>query len=164
MTREDGVTYRRATAADLGRIEELLSSNQLPVAGVGANIEEFWLALDGEQLVGVVGLEIHGPVGLLRSVAVRTEFRKLGVARKLFGLVAADARERRLAALYLLTETAERYFERLGFVRVEREAAPRDLLASVEFRGACPASAALLHLAVSVVDCAGPGRNPEEGP
>ena len=53
----------------------------------------------------------------------------------------ADAERRGLDALYLLTTTAEHYFPRFGFARVERGAVPSETGATVEFRSACPASA-----------------------
>jgi N-acetylglutamate synthase-like GNAT family acetyltransferase len=51
-----------------------------------------------------------------------------------------------LSELWLLTETAEDWFARRGFVLRERREAPVALLGSEEFRGACPASAACLAI------------------
>ena len=50
-----------------------------------------------------------------------------------------------VSELYLLTETAEAWFLRLGYVSVARDAVPVSLMASPEFSGACPDSAAVLH-------------------
>ena len=44
----------------------------------------------------------------------------------------------------LLTTTAEGWFPRLGFVRVDRARVPAAVQLSVEFTAACPASAVVM--------------------
>lgn len=98
-------------------------------------------------MVGVAALERYGthgaPVFLLRSVAVRPDCRGsgLGAALVTAALAAADAQVGRRATVGLLTETAEGYFDRFGFARVDRDALPSALAASAELSGACPDSA-----------------------
>jgi amino-acid N-acetyltransferase len=60
-----------------------------------------------------------------------------------------SARESGLAGIYLLTTTAEGYFPSFGFTRVERETVAAAVTESVEFADACPASAAVLYLALA---------------
>jgi amino-acid N-acetyltransferase len=55
-----------------------------------------------------------------------------------------EGESRGLRALYLLTTTAEHYFPRFGFTRVDRSAVPADIRATEEFRSACPASATVM--------------------
>jgi amino-acid N-acetyltransferase len=43
--------------------------------------------------------------------------------------------------MILLTETAEPWFERLGYGPIERDAAPEDVASSVEFVTACSETA-----------------------
>jgi len=50
--------------------------------------------------------------------------------------------------VYLLTETAESFFVRLGFEPISREEAPADIRASEEFRCLCPESAAFMRRSV----------------
>jgi amino-acid N-acetyltransferase len=45
----------------------------------------------------------------------------------------------------LLTTTAERYFPRFGFERVDRKDVPESVRASVEFTSACPSSAIVMR-------------------
>ena len=54
------------------------------------------------------------------------------------------ARERGVKALYLLTTTAERFFDRLGYSRIEREMVPESIKATREYAGICPASSAVM--------------------
>lgn len=141
---------RAAASTDLPAIGRLLADAGLPDAGVatilGERPADFTVAevrgADGAaSLVGVAGLETCGDDALLRSVAVRPEWRTRGLGRELVRHVVEAAEARGLRALYLLTTTAERYFPRFGFAPVERASVPADVAATEEFRSACPASA-----------------------
>jgi len=46
--------------------------------------------------------------------------------------------------MYLLTTTAEAFFELLGFRRIERHAAPPEIQRSAEFSSLCPSSATVM--------------------
>jgi amino-acid N-acetyltransferase len=141
---------RPATPNDLPAIEQLLTESGLPVDGVAdivrANTGEFLVAesIGDGQLVGVAGLEICCDDALLRSVAVRPEWRSHGVGRDLVHEIVDHAESRGFPALSLLTMTAERYFPRFGFSRIERAAAPPGIAESKEFTSMCPSSATLM--------------------
>lgn len=131
-----------AACADLLAIVELLAANGLPTADVRVESHpEFLVVRQGTQVVGVVGLERFGQVGLLRSLAVSQQHRRLGLGIALTRALEAHAAEVGLSKLVLLTETAAGFFERLGYQVVARSAAPAALQASAEFRTLCPASA-----------------------
>ena len=49
---------------------------------------------------------------------------------------------------FLLTTTAERFFPKFGFERIERTDVPASLQASIEFRSACPSSAIVMRKAL----------------
>jgi N-acetylglutamate synthase-like GNAT family acetyltransferase len=139
---------RPARPDDLPAVRRLLGTAGLPTAGLaelfGASAADFVVADDPGapgELAAVAGIEVCGDDALLRSVAVRAAWRGRGLARALVGRVADDAARRGLGALYLLTTTAAHYFPRLGFARVARDAVPPPVAGTVEFRGACPASA-----------------------
>ena len=141
-------TLRRAAASDLAAVERLLAESDLPTAGVAELFAEragdFVVADDperGGELAAVAGLEVCCDDALLRSVAVRPEWRARGLGRELVRRVVCDAEARGLRALYLLTMTAEHYFPRFGFAPVPRDAVPAEIRDSVEFRSACPATA-----------------------
>jgi amino-acid N-acetyltransferase len=142
---------RPARAADLPAVERLRAAADLPTAGVGeilaAHPADFVVADEpGEpgELAAVAGLEVRGDGALLRSVAVRPAWRSHGVARALVSRLVDAAEGRGLHALYLLTTTAEDYFPRFGFRRVERAAVPAEIRATLEFTSACPASAVVM--------------------
>jgi N-acetylglutamate synthase-like GNAT family acetyltransferase len=151
LTDEGVASIRRSTIDDLPGIERLLTESSLPTAGVAdmmaKDAASFYVAEASGQrhpIVGVAGLEACGENALLRSVAVRPEWRSRGVGNELVSRVVSDAEARGLNALYLLTLTAERYFPRFGFERVERKAVPAAVAETVEFKSACPDTATVM--------------------
>jgi N-acetylglutamate synthase-like GNAT family acetyltransferase len=143
---------RGATATDLPALEDLLRSVDLPTAGVAEFVERFVLAEAAGRVVGAAGLEVHGRDGLLRSVAVDAGMRGNGLGARLTDRVLIDARTTGLRRVYLLTTTAEDYFPRHGFRRIERDLVSADVQRSVEFREACPASATVMVLELEPED------------
>ena len=132
---------RPASSKDLPRVERLLTESQLPLDGVKESLNDFVVAEAGGDIVGVAGLEICCDDALLRSVAVRPEWRSKGVGRALVNRAIAEAEARGIRALYLLTSTAEHYFPSFGFAKVDRATIPAPVRATREFTSACPASA-----------------------
>jgi amino-acid N-acetyltransferase len=142
------LTIRGARSTDIPGVEQLLRDSQLPTVGIPNIIEDFLVAESGEDLVGVVGMEYCCNYGLLRSTAVSPEWRSKGIARRLVEQIIARAESRGIHALYLLTTTAESYFPSFGFRPTTRGEVPAEVQATDEFRGACPASATVMSLAL----------------
>jgi len=126
-------------------IHALLSQSQLPTADLAASPIRFLGLTEGPELNGVIGLEIHGESGLLRSLAVRPALRGSGAGTQLVRELEAAAREAGIRQLWLLTTTAEGFFQRQGYLTVSRDQAPDGLKATTEFRDICPASAACMR-------------------
>jgi amino-acid N-acetyltransferase len=145
MTRsQTAITIRSAAPADLAAVEALLRQSDLPTVGVEPIIQDFLVAESGRDVIGVVGMEYCCNYGLLRSTAVNPDWRSKGIARQLVERIIAQAEARGINALYLLTTTAEKYFPSFGFQTTTRDAVPREVQATDEFRGACPASATVM--------------------
>ena len=90
-------------------------------------------------------MEVQDAVGLLRSVAVRSGFRNLGIAIRLCCEACELARLDGVREVFLLTTTASGFFEQLGFAPVSRSSAPADIQATREFAELCPESSVLMH-------------------
>jgi amino-acid N-acetyltransferase len=135
---------RELTAADTSAVHELLRTCRLSVDGVPHDAALLFVAASGARVVGVAGLELHGGDGLLRSVAVAPEQRGAHIASRLCAEVETRAAPLGARRLFLLTETAEKFFARRGYVRLDRSLAPPGIAASREFSGVCPASAILM--------------------
>ena len=141
---------RPATPRDLPEVKRFLTENGLPDLGVEECVENFVVAEDQTgSWIGIAGLETHGNNGLLRSVAVRKASRGKGVGRALVNAVLADARAKGLRNIYLLTDDATSYFERLGFEIVNRKDVDSAVKTSVEFTEACPDSAIVMRKTIS---------------
>lgn len=142
------ITIRPAAAADRRAIEALLTSNHLPIDGVAEALCGFLVAESNGHVVGTVGMEYCGDYGLLRSTAVTAEWRSRGIARRLVERIVAEAEQRGLHALYLLTTTAETYFPTFGFQATTRAMVPAEIQTTGEFQGACPESATVMCLSL----------------
>lgn len=140
MSQAEVVQLRPATPGDWGAIEQVLMHENLPVAGAREHLGDFIVATSGD-IVGCIAVERYGEGGLLRSLAVTSSHRNLQIGHRLVEACIAHARATGVKTLVLLTETAEEYFARRGFRRVERSLLPSSVRASAEFRGACPESA-----------------------
>ena len=93
---------------------------------------------------GIVGLELYGASGLLRSLVVSPRHRSQGAGSALVTHAERVAVERGVSALYLLTTTAEAFFRRRGYVAAARELAPDAIRRTSEFAGLCPSTSAFM--------------------
>jgi amino-acid N-acetyltransferase len=143
-TQSSAAELRAARPADLPAIEQLLTTSQLPLAGVAESLSGFVVAESDGGIVGTAALEVCCDNALLRSVAVAPEWRSRGLGRALVTRVIADAEARGLHALYLLTTTAEHYFPSFGFREITRSEVPADVQIIEQFRSVCPASAVVM--------------------
>lgn len=141
---------RAATCDDLQPASELLKASGLPLDGFFDHLEHALVATRAGRIVGVVELEVYGDSALLRSLVVAPSERGMRLGERLTADALALARHRGAHDVYLLTETAERFFPRFGFAAEDRSLAPEALHQSEEFRTACPASAVMMHARLEV--------------
>lgn len=147
MAASQSYRLRAARGEDAERVQRLLQLSKLPLDGLDEQFgDNYAVAVDGADLVGVEGIELYGEDGLLRSAAVDASRRGQGIGDALTRDRIAWARTRGLRAVYLLTTTAQNYFPRFGFVAASRDDAPDAIKRSREFADACPASAHFMKL------------------
>jgi amino-acid N-acetyltransferase len=139
------VVIRPAVPNDLGPTERLLSEARLTLDGFREHLSDAIVAERNAEIVGCVALELYGETALLRSLVVSPAERGRDLGRRLTSEALRLARSRGSRDVYLLTETAERFFPRFGFAHLDRSETPPALLESVEFQSACPKSAILMH-------------------
>jgi len=130
---------------DTPAILQLLAENDLPLEGAAECAETALVARADGRLVGSAMLEVYPDGALLRSVAVHASVRNRRVGHRLTEAASNLAGTRALPAMYLLTTTAEKFFRRLGFDKIERTDVPAGVQGSVEFRSACPATATVMR-------------------
>lgn len=134
MKLEDAINHRESFIA-------LLSSEKLPVDDLPGMLENCYVAIENQTVIGTIGLEIYGEYGLLRSLATDKTFRNRGIAGELIHQIETIAREKHLIAIYLLTETALDFFEHKNYKIVARTDIPEPVQQSTEFSHVCPQSA-----------------------
>lgn len=127
-----------------GSVVALLQKTGLLTDDLPADLSGFLLAWNGDELVGVAGLERHATVGLLRSVAVDPAHRHKGIAAELVDRLLTSADTARIQPIYLITTTAERYFGRHAFAPVHRDDVPDAIRQTRQFSGLCPTSAVVM--------------------
>lgn len=132
---------------DLETVCALLTASALPTEGVADQFEKgFAVAEAAGHIVGVAGLEIYGDAGLLRSVAVAESSRGSGIGEDLVEDRIRAAERMKLRDIYLLTTTAASFFEKRGFVRIDRADAAPAVQQSPEFALMCDASSTAMRL------------------
>ncbi|CAE6853090.1 arsenic resistance N-acetyltransferase ArsN2 [Paraburkholderia aspalathi] len=138
---------RKANDADLGEIRNLLNEHGLPVEDVSMTLIEGFLVAENASgmVVGSGGLERIGSSALLRSIALKSEWRGTGVARELVGRLGDNARLLGQQEVWLLTTTAERFFERAGYERVSRDEVPGEIRLCRQFAVLCPSTATCMR-------------------
>ncbi len=140
------LTLEPATAADRRYVESLLERNGLPAADVPPERDALCLYVclrDGER-TGAGGTELHGNVGLLRSVVVEEGARGEGIGRGLCERLAERASAAGVERLYLLTTTAADFFRDLGYENVARADVPAAVRETSQFSELCPSTAVCL--------------------
>jgi len=141
----------KATKSDYKAITNLLLKTNLPLEGIESHLENFLIVRNvtaGDSqgtLIACAGLEIYGNSTLLRSVAVHPDFQGKGYGSQLVDEMIELARKKHITRLFLLTDTAEEYFKKRGFVTVSRDKIPSDMKNSVEFTFLCASSPTMMR-------------------
>ncbi len=138
---ESIISIEKAGSHQWEAICRLLQTENLPTVDINPAMENFFVAVDGQHLAGVIGMDAYGSDGLLRSAIVEKAHRNKGIAGSLLNRLIDNAKQNAITSLYLITNTAEEYFNRKGFITIAREQVPEAVLQSKEFNGLCPASA-----------------------
>ncbi len=142
----DELEIRAARAEDLSEILRLLEECSLITDGVDDHVGTYVVARDHGELVSCGGSEAYQFAALIRSIAVRSDYRRQGLGRRMVREVIDRLASRGLREFYLLTIDAEPYFRRRGFKTIDRDQVHPQLLGSAELQGACPDDAVCMRL------------------
>lgn len=134
--------FRRATEPDLEPVRALLDVSGLRSDGLDHRLAGTLVAggSEGPSTPDATAcLESVDGFGLLRSVAVRPDVRGTGLGMLATAATVAEARTRGLPRVFLLTETAEGFFQRLGFSVIDRGSLP-EAIRTGEAAAECPSA------------------------
>ncbi|WP_421827444.1 arsenic resistance N-acetyltransferase ArsN2 [Larkinella sp.] len=138
-----------ARPEDREAVIALLQQAELLTDDLSPELTGFLLVKAQEACVGVAGLECFGTVALLRSVAVDPQYQGRHIAAQLVNRLLETAQADGLVDVYLITTTADRYFDRHGFQRVGRSDVPEDIQQTQQFSTLCPSSAIVMKRTVN---------------
>lgn len=128
---------------------DLLERSALPISDINPDTSIFLGVFIKNNLVGCVGLELFGSIGLLRSLAVLESNRANGMGFKLTNAIIDEAKKRSLSSIYLLTTDAEKFFEKVGFSKIVKRNAPKEIKVTKQYSEICSDSAVVMKLRLS---------------
>ncbi|WP_242848368.1 arsinothricin resistance N-acetyltransferase ArsN1 family A [Sulfobacillus thermosulfidooxidans] len=129
-------------------IRELWSSAGLPFPSGPCKRQWFILTTTDNRHVGVIGVEPYGSAALLRSLVVSPEYRGKGLGSKLVWYALGQLQATNVQTVFLVTDTAEKFFREWNFAVVGREKVPAPMRTADEFSGACPHTATIMQLSL----------------
>jgi len=133
------------TDKELESLKKFLQVNQLPADDLQLKNSLLLTYYNADDtLVGSGGLEFYERKALLRSLAVSPELRGQQLGKQIVQDLLQQARETGMNEVYLLTQTAFFFFQKLGFTEVQRDLVPAEIKASSEFSQVCPSTAQVM--------------------
>lgn len=140
---------RLGQSADFAAVTALLKGAGLPTDDLtrAPHLHLWVLEVEGD-VAGVIGIERFGARALLRSLAISPAYQRRGIGHRLVAHLEQDVQDKGVEQLFLLTETAESFFRRIGYEVIDRRYVPEEVKQSAEFRSLCPASAVCMTKSV----------------
>ncbi len=97
----------------------MLENQNLTTETVGTTITDFYVAEYKNSIVAVAGFEYYGSDALLRSDAVLPSFQRKRVGSRMVDWMITLTRQKGLKRIILLTNTAEIFFTKKGFRKIQ---------------------------------------------
>ncbi|MBA4548124.1 hypothetical protein H1R82_01455 [Thermoactinomyces intermedius] len=132
---------RQAEKKDLFQIRKLLKEVGLNDRGIEEHLDHFFIAElpaggkgDVSQMVGIVGMEVYPPYGLIRSFVLERAPWNSKVGVHMIQVILSYAEQMGLSRIYLLAGQSTHFFSRLGFVKTGEEHLPEELHQSAHLK------------------------------
>ena len=135
-TTQRAISFSFADPDDKNQIRRLLSRCDLPTLYVHRHLKSFMVAKADKKIIGVIGIEVYGRIGLFRSLCVDEAYRGRGIAKILNEKLLAYARIWKIDRLYLFTWYAEKFASKLGFRKIAKRQIPKRIRSTWQFRKA----------------------------
>lgn len=143
MNKSNQILIKKANVADLPEIYLLLEELNLPITGISEHLDNFILSIHNNLITGIIGLEMYGKIGLLRSVGVRSSYQSQRIGDDLMMAIQEYAKFKSVERIYLFTDTAEKWFEQYGFNKISNDQLDPILQRSKEY-SLCKSSVKML--------------------
>jgi amino-acid N-acetyltransferase len=122
---------------------DLLKKNNLPTEDINPGTQLFVIE-DNDSVIGTVAVEYDFNVALLRSLSVAKEKRNSGIGETLVEFIEGYVQKQGVLCIYLLTTTAENFFLKRGYKKIDRKEAPEFIKNTKEYSILCSASSSLM--------------------
>ena len=139
------LSIHSAAESDLEAIKNLLEENELPTKDLDQDNINLFVGFVDNNIRGVIGFEKYKNVGLLRSLAIKDLYKNQKIGTHLVHYLFDWCLSEQIDTLYLLTTTAEIYFTKFGFVKIDRFQVPYVIRETREFKDICPLSAVVMY-------------------
>ena len=123
---------------------DLLDEHKLPTEDLYAEYVQLYGYFSEQELIGCIGLEHYKDALLLRSLAVAKDRATCGVGTMLAEYVGRYAFNNGKKSIYLLTDSADGFFARLGYTVYDRAKAPESIRNTKQFAELCAESSILM--------------------
>ena len=108
---------RQAHEQDLKSLQLFLIENKLrPSIVINENSLYYYIQID-EKIIGTIGAEFYQHYALIRAAAIAQEWRKQGIAQKLFEKLTADLEKKGIKHFYLFSRQASEFWTKMGFTQ-----------------------------------------------
>jgi amino-acid N-acetyltransferase len=108
---------------------------------ITGNLKSFFVIREDQHIIAVIGTETFTSSALLRSLAVLPDHRNKNIASNLVGYTEKFLMNRKIFKIYLLTTTAVPFFQKHGYIQINRQDVPGEIQKTEEFARICPDSA-----------------------
>ena len=143
------IEYLEPDTDRIAIVLSMLADAGLPTHDVRETNTSLYASINDQTISGAVGLQDLGNVALLRSLIVSPAHRGQGLGHALTDFARREALTRNFEALYLLTESAESFFEKHGYKSIARANAPAVVHETPQFSKLCPGSAQLMYISLT---------------
>jgi len=132
--KDDNIVISQAEITDIAEMESILKEANLPEGEILQHINNFLLLKVNDKIIGAIGLEIYEEHAILRSFAIRPIYQGKGFGLILFDKIIELSNKNEVVEIYLLTDSAVKFFEKKGFAVYPRTEVPEKLQNTFEFK------------------------------
>ena len=140
MNQKPMIDFRFCQQQDVNSVCDLLRSSNLPYKDFDLNKIKVILAIDDDDIIGSIGVELYPPNALLRSFVLRPQYRGKSIGNNMFQYLMSYGSQKGIRDIHLLTDTADSYFISHGFIVANRNDAPSQIRQTSEFKDLCPST------------------------
>lgn len=131
------LVIRRANQQDLEGIKQLLMDSGLYHQDLVEHLQHFLVIESSDeerQILGVAGMEVYPPYGLLRSFVLKQGSWSPQMGLQLLQMLLVHAEMMKCDSVFLITSAMTPLFKMLGFALIEEKDLPEPIKKSAHFK------------------------------